>query len=70
MGSVTCAIQIVLPTPYYLKAVSLGQLLAWGEQTECRFQGQRSRWGASDCLGPARRSTRENALSVTSSKTT
>lgn len=33
-------IQMASTTHYYLKAMSLGQLLALGKQVECTLQGQ------------------------------
>ena len=58
---------LMVSTPDSFTAACLEWLPLWEQWAECTFQGQRRGWGASDCLGPAGRSTSGHIVLVTSS---
>ena len=57
-------VQVASTTPDSLKTISLKQLLVWGWWIEHTFLGKGRRWGASNCQGPAHRSTNGHILSM------
>lgn len=67
MSSVTWTVQMVSTVPCPHKTASLEQFPLWEQWAECTFQGQRKGAGASDCLGPALKSTGSHVLLMTSS---